>query len=239
MNRGVIVAPARTLAEIANQWDLLDGKEQRSMAEFRAAKTKLLIEARQDPKWGARGDGFVEFVEKRLKLSSSTAFRWMTDAGWKPPKTAGAGRKEDIHSQIGNESAASIVKQSTPKKPALADDEPLPAAERQELVERLDREAEERRQAALTPLRMESRETAESRYLAWLESSIGGYNALVADGVHMNDCTASDVGLDAVKTRALTLFGILESELTRVDVNTVRPVAPKNQLSLLTGGKKE
>ncbi len=102
MKPPVIAAPARSLAEIANAWDMLDSKEQRTIAEFRAAKTKLLIEARADPKWGARGDGFVEFVEKRLRVDYATAHRWMVDAGWKPPKQPGAGAKAN-HSQSENE----------------------------------------------------------------------------------------------------------------------------------------
>lgn len=98
-----IVAPARSLAEIANQYDLIDGNEQRSLAEFRKAKAKLLIEARADPKWGARGDGFVEFVEKRLRENYQTAYKWMVAAGWKPPKEPGAGRKAADHYRNDND----------------------------------------------------------------------------------------------------------------------------------------
>lgn len=97
------VRPAVDLARIVHEWDMLCGQEQRSVAEFKAAKTRLLIKARDA--FNSRGDGFVEFVEKKLKTPFSTAHRWMIDAGWKPPKQEGAGRTAN-HSQSGNDSKA-------------------------------------------------------------------------------------------------------------------------------------
>lgn len=241
-DHGAIVQPATDIAKLTLQWELLDAREERTLAEIRVAKGKLLVEARKAfPRTGNDG-GWSKLLAK-WKVDRDTALRYMKLAGHVESMAAAeddeptSGKKSEV--EIPTYATAGIVKQSTPKKPAPVDDEPLPAAERQELVERLEREAGERRQAEIAPLRIEARETAESRYLAWLEGCIAGHNALVGGGVHMSDCTASDDGLGLVKTRALTLFGILESDLTSVDVNTVRPVAPKNQLSLLTGGKKE
>lgn len=246
-DHGAIVQPATDIAKLSLQWELLDAREERTLAEIRVGKGKLLIEARKAfPRTGNNG-GWSKLLAK-WKVDRDTALRYMKLAGHVESAAATSAESEDDELASGKKSevniptyaAAGIIKHSAPKRPApVADDEPLAAAERQDLVERLDREAEERRLAALAPLRMEARETAVSRVLAWLERSIEMSNQLAADGIHMTDCTTSAPDLERVKTRALTLFGILESELTSVDVNTVRPVAPKNQLSLLTGGKKE
>lgn len=88
-----VVAPARSLAQLGHELDMLCGSEERSVAEFKAKKTRLFIEARSDPSFGARGDGFVKFVEERGRVDYATAHRWMTAAGWKPPRQSGAGAK--------------------------------------------------------------------------------------------------------------------------------------------------
>ncbi len=95
-----IAAPVQSRAEIENQWDLLVGREQRSVAEFKAGKAKLLIAARST--FDSRGDGFVEYVERRFETPYNTALRWMVDAGYVMPKKAGAGAKANHH-QSGDE----------------------------------------------------------------------------------------------------------------------------------------
>lgn len=249
---GSIAAPARSLAEIANAWDMVDAKEQRTVAEFRAAKAKLLIEARNDPKWGARGDGFVDFVEKRLGIAYSTAFDWMKAAGWKAPKQPGAGAKPD-HSESRNEgvSDAGIVKrparvepeepreiEATPVRAKATEPEPMPDDERAALVAQLHREEEERRQAALAPLRMESRETAHAKVLDTVETCIAAINTLHAEGIDATACTTSTTEHERVKARLLTLYRMVGQELARIGIEaSAEPPAPsqKRQLTLVPG----
>ncbi len=85
----VEIRPMVDRAEIEREWNSLCTTEQKSLAEFRVAKAKLLIQARST--FNSRGDGFVEYVETRLRVKFSTASSWMRDAGYEPPKKPGAG----------------------------------------------------------------------------------------------------------------------------------------------------
>jgi hypothetical protein len=117
------------------------------------------------------------------------------------------------------------------------------ARARQALIAKLDAEAEERRQAALAPLRMEARESATAKALDALEASIAAFNKLHGDGVHLSDCTVSPGEFEEVKRRALLLYRLLRDELRsiHVDIDGAEdeppPVVKKRQLSLVPGDK--
>lgn len=84
-DHGAIVEQVVDLDRIVHEWEMLEGQEQRSMAEFRTAKAKLLIKARGG--FTGRADGFKAFVVNKLKTPYTTALDWMKAAGYSPPKS--------------------------------------------------------------------------------------------------------------------------------------------------------
>lgn len=80
-NPAAEVSPAVDLARLSSEWDLLEGREQRTLAEIRLAKGKLLVEARKSFPTTGRGAGWAEHLRK-WKIDDETARRYMKLAGY-------------------------------------------------------------------------------------------------------------------------------------------------------------
>jgi hypothetical protein len=81
-NPAAEIAPAVDIARLTHEWDALDGREQRTLAEFRVAKGKLLIEARRAfPARGPRAKGWGELLTK-WRIAERTARDYMKLAGY-------------------------------------------------------------------------------------------------------------------------------------------------------------
>lgn len=233
-------------------------RKREEAARRRLEMGRVLVEARKA--WPARGPkakGWGEFLAN-LGITTDTALNWMklaghvedisrteadfreiptlAEAGIKP-KTIAQSAIEGARLKHEVEDAAKIANRPWANDPI--DDEPMPENERAALIERLRVEADDRRRAAIAPLRMEARETAGAKILVAYEHCIETLNQLHAEGVHLTDCSASAADFERAKTRALTLFGIIEAELVRIDVSTAASPAKKVQLALLNGGKTE
>jgi len=234
-----------TKAEIINRWDLATGREERAeKAEEVASKTKrearlekgrILRDARKlYPATGRSAGGWGELL-KELRTDDETARRLMklaVEVDGENPLTSTEMR--GFPAAIPTYAQAGIVTRA----PKIEPDDPMPEDERAELVERLHREEEDRRQAALVPLRMETRETASARALNAFERGIEALNQMHSEGVHITDCTSSPTDFERVKSRALTLYRMVREELARIGIEAdAEPPtsSTKRQLTLVTG----
>lgn len=246
-----IEAPEISEAEIVHRWDVATGREDRAEKtahEARIEKGKILKLAR-DTLFKGRGDGFAEWVQRRFKTDIRTAQNYMrlveaidekVSSNEQPPKTyADAGITAGPRSAPPK--SLPVAEQSAPIRAPVGDDsgprsvEPMPDDERAALVERLHREDEERRQAALAPLRMENRKTAVSRTVSRYERVIAELNETEDD---LDLCTTSPSDRELIKVRALTMYWMTVRHVARLGIEPeAEPSTPstKRQLSLVPG----
>ena len=247
-----IEAPEISEAEIVHRWDVATGREDRAektLAESRLEKGRILVVARKMfPLSGRNARGWGELL-KRLRVDDETARRYMALAGVvglspqseeKPiPTYAEAGITAGPRSAPPK--SLPVAEQSAPIRAPVGDDsgplsvEPMPDDERAALVERLHREDEERRQAALAPLRMENRKTAVSRTVSRYERVIAELNETEDD---LDLCTTSPSDRELIKVRALTMYWMTVRHVARLGIEPeAEPSTPstKRQLSLVPG----
>lgn len=220
-DHGAIVQPATDIAKLTLQWELLDAREERTLAEIRVAKGKLLREARGAfPKSGPKARGWGELLAK-WKTDDATARRYMALAGYIEEVDSAQSERDPIPTYA----EAGIVKKKTevvePLLVAPPTDEQREASYRREVV-------------ASLPPDMDTRQVRTHEVVEGASEARVSLNRLREKNVHLTDVSTSPEDFMRAKQLFIDIANYCLGELA--DAGCLDGKEQRRQMTLLKGG---
>ena len=222
-----IIAPAIDVARLTHDWEMLAGKEERTLDEFRLSKGKLLVEARKAfPLSGPKARGWGDLL-RLWRVDDATALRYMERAGYRPARRDPPQSEENRPAD-----KPAPVRVTRADAQAEAPDDDLPVVSDEARAAAKDRETRAGQSDPIDVRADKLRQLHEA-----VAHAHGDIVKVRQRGIHLTDCTTSPDEFHRMKNLMIDVVNEFLAELDAAGVLDEKDQQRRRQLTLLSGGK--